>query len=107
MTTSERIQIVKSLVDNDSYATDAVITVYLADAKEAILNRAYPFGAPESVTDVPKRYERAQCKLAARYFLRRGAEGEKTHNENGINRTYGSVNDEDILQEVMQVVKVV
>lgn len=106
MTLAEKIALVQTLVENDPAATTAVVTVYLLDAEAAIFNRMYPFGQPSTVTAVPSRYERLQCKLAMRYFLRRGAEGEKAHNENGINRTYGSVNDEDLLAEVMQVAKV-
>lgn len=105
MTKAEKTIIVQTLVGGDTAATDALIAVYLDDAKEAILNRRYPFGVPETA-DVPPAYERAQCKLAARYFLRRGAEGEKAHNEDGVNRSYGSVNDEDILMEVVQIAKV-
>ena len=106
MNIAEKINTVKALVGNDTSATDDLIAVYLDDAKEAILNRRYPFGVPE-MTDVPCAYERAQCKLAARYFFRRGAEGEKSHNEDGVNRSYGSVNDEDILMEIVQIAKVV
>ena len=105
MTTEEKITKVKTLLGNDEEATDALVAVYLDDAKEAILNRRYPFGAPEA-TEVPRQYENAQCKLAARYFLRRGAEGEKIHNEDGIHRHYDSVNDEDILMEIIQIAKV-
>ena len=105
MTQVEKVSTVKALVGNSPTATDALIAVYLDDAAEAILNRRYPFGIPEGAT-VPSAYERAQCKLAARYFVRMGAEGEKAHNEDGVNRTYGSVNDEDILMEVIQVAKV-
>ena len=47
------------------------------------------------------------CKLAYRYFFRRGSEGEQIHNENGIHRHYGSVNDEDLLREIMPYVQVV
>lgn len=103
MTNEEKIAMVQTLVDNDSDATTALVNVYLNLAKSAILNRMYPFTVPESA-DVPSKYEVLQCQLASRYFLRRGAEGEASHNENGINRVYGSVNDEDILREVMQVV---
>lgn len=103
MTNEEKIAMVQTLVDNDSDATTALVNVYLNLAKSAILNRMYPFNMPESA-DVPSKYEVLQCQLASRYFLRRGAEGEASHNENGINRVYGSVNDEDILREVMQVV---
>lgn len=104
MTIGEKIQNVQTRVDNDPDATDAVVSVCLEDAEEAIFQRMYPFGVPETVTVVPPRYERLQCRLAARYFLRIGSEGEQIHNENGIHRHYGSVNDSDLLQEVMQVV---
>ena len=55
---------------------------------------------------MPSEYDVLQCQLAARYFLRRGGEGEVTHSENGINRTYGSVNDSDLLQEIVPFGKV-
>lgn len=106
MTTEEKITRVQTLIGADATATDALIGVYLDEAKNAILNRRYPFGIPYGVDDVPQMYEGLQCKLAMRYFLRRGAEGEQAHNEDGVNRTYGSVNDEDLLMEVIQVAKV-
>jgi hypothetical protein len=105
MTKAEKIEIVQTLIGDKESATLDDIAVYLDDAKEAILVRRYPFGAPDEA-DVPRAYERIQCKLAARYFLRKGAEGEKAHNEDGVNRTYGSVNDEDLLMEVVQIAKV-
>lgn len=104
MTLAEKIQMVQTLV-NDSEATDALVTVYLTQAESAIFNRLYPFGIPDGAT-VPTEYEVLQCRLAQRYFLRRGAEGEKVHNENGINRTYQSVSDEDLLSQIIQVAKV-
>lgn len=100
MSESEAIQIVQTLVENDPSATDALVGVYLQDAQAAILRRLYPFGVPSDVTAVPSIYELLWCKLAARYFLRRGAEGEIVHEENGINRQYQSVGDEDLLREV-------
>lgn len=106
MTTEEKITRVQTLVGADEEATDALIAVYLDDAKSAILNRRYPFGIPDTADDVPAMYESLQCRLAARYFLRRGAEGEISHNEDGVNRTYGSVNDEDLLMSVIQIAKV-
>ena len=83
MTTAEKIAMVQVLVENDPTATNEVLAVYLALAKDAIFNRMYPFGVPASVTDIPSQYEVLQCKITMRYFLRRGAEGEKSHNENG------------------------
>ena len=106
MTDQEKIANVQTRVGNDPTATDAVVTVYLDDAENAIMRRRFPFGIPEGET-LPTAYDILQCRLAARYFLRFGAEGELTHNENGVNRTYGSVNDEDLLREVVQVAKVI
>ena len=106
MTQAEKITRVKTLLDNDPQATDSLVTVFLADANDTILNRIYPFGIPSEITEVPDRYVSFQCRLAQRYFLRRGAEGEIEHDENGVNRTYQSVNDEDILRNIIQVAKV-
>ena len=106
MKQSDKITTVKMLLDNDAQATDSLVTVLLKDAEYTILNRMYPFGIPED-TELPLRYEYYQCRLAQRYFLRRGAEGEIVHNENGVNRTYQSVNDEDILRNIVQIAKAV
>ena len=100
MTDAEKLNATKVLVSNDPEATDEVLGVYLADAKAAILRRLYPWGVPY-MAEVPPEYEMLQCKLAMRYFLKRGAEGEYIHDENGTNRHYGSVNDEDLLGEVV------
>lgn len=99
------VEKVQALVGNDTEATSAVVTTYLSIAESAIINRRYPYDVPET-PDIAK-YDDLKCRLAARYFLRRGAEGEIAHNENGINRTYASVNDEDLLMEVTPVMKVV
>lgn len=104
MTTAEKIANVQARVD-DSRATDAVVTVLLDDAKAAIYQRMYPFGIPDDVVDIPPRYENLQCRLAARYFVKLDAEGESIHIENGTHMHYGSVNDADLLQEVMQVIR--
>lgn len=106
MTDAEKISTVQVLVENDATATDAVVTVYLNKAEAAIMRRLYPWGIPASAPSVPEEYEMLQCELASRYFLKRGAEGEYIHDENGTNRHYGSVNDEDLLSEVVPFAKV-
>ena len=82
------------------------MNAYLAKAESVILRRLDPLDAV-GATVVPDKYEMLQCELAARYSFRAGGEGELAHNENGVNRTYGSVNDEDLLREIMPYVKVV
>ena len=105
MTTAEKISNVQARVQ-DELATDALVGLLLDDAAEAIFQRMYPFGVPDDVINIPRRYELLQCKLAARYFFRMGAEGEKVHLENGMHHHYDSVNDSDLLQEIMQKIKV-
>ena len=106
MTTEEKITRVKALLNNDPTATDELVSVFLDDAKSEILNVRYPFGIPEIVSDVPSQYEYSQCKLAARYFARMGADGEQIHNEDGVHRHYGSVDDIDILEKIVPIAKV-
>ena len=106
MTNAEKIAMVKTLVENDSEATDAVVTVYLTLASNTMIERLYPYDDSKTASDVPERYDTIQCELAARYFLRRGGQGEISHEENGVNRTYGSVDDEDILKRLTPFAKV-
>lgn len=106
MTESEKKTMVKVLVENDPVATDEVVSVYLRLAKNTMLERLYPFVPDKSEVELPLSYETLQCELAARYFLRRGSQGETNHEENGINRTYGSVDDEDILRRLTPYAKV-
>mgnify|MGYP002623532443 CR=1 FL=1 len=107
MTTEEKITRVQALLNNNENATDELISVFLDDAKAEILNVRYPFGIPETVSDVPAQYEYSQCKLAVRYFNRMGDEGEQIHNEDGVHRHYGSVDDIDILEKVVPIAKVI
>ena len=67
--------------------TDAVLDNVLADAEALVLNRMYPFGYPDG-TVVPTRYERIQVQLAAELYSKRGAEGQISHSENGISRSW-------------------
>lgn len=106
MTQAEKIANVQTRVGNVSEATQELIAVYLDDAKDAILKQRYPFGVPADVTEIPSRYENIQCKLAARYFLRQGIEGQTVSIENGIHKHYESVDDEDLLKLILQVAKV-
>lgn len=69
-----------------SESDDELLLMYLTDAEKAILNRLYPLD--DSVSVVPERYTSRQVEIAAYLYNKRGAEGEVSHNENGISRTY-------------------
>lgn len=101
MTYEQKIARVRDLVGD----SNAEVGAYLESAKSAILSRAYPYDA--SHTEVPAQYDDLQCRLASRYYFRAGGEGEIKHSENGVNRTYGSVNDEDLLSEVIQYARLI
>lgn len=106
MTDSQKIAMVKTLVDNDATATDDVVSVYLSIAANKMVERLYPFDTDKGESDIPERYDTIQCELSARLFLRRGSEGETNHEENGINRNYETVDDSDILCRLTPFVKV-
>ena len=106
MTQAEKVAMVQTLVESDAEATAEVVAVYLTLASNAMIERLFPYDSGKGASDVPTRYDTIQCELAARYFLRRGGQGELNHEENGVNRTYGSVDDEDILKRLTPFAKV-
>ena len=101
MSAAEKLSDLKTILGDDaSLATDEQLLACLSSAEEAILRKAYPFDS--SVTEVPSIYEKLLCDIAVYLFNKRGAEGEISHNENGINRTYESADVPDsVLKRVV------
>ena len=67
---------------------DTTLTIYLGNAKNIILRKAYPLVADFAAMALPVKYESLQVEIANELVLKRGAEGEVSHNENGVNRSY-------------------
>ena len=89
MTEMEKLALCRVMVEQPETAegwTDDTLMSYLTIAGQKILNRAYPYD--DTVTEVPRRYGVLQCEIAAYLLNKRGAEGEVSHSENGISRTY-------------------
>ena len=104
MSQMEKLQLLKAMVGESD--TEEVLLAYLNIAGGKIINRAYPYD-PE-VTEVPVRYEFLQCEIAAYLLNKRGAEGQISHSENGISRTYGSADvPEAMLSAITPVVGVI
>lgn len=106
VTLEEKIAETKALIGPDEEATTELVTVYLNIAKDKINDRLYPMMSHQPA-DVPSRYDHLQCELASRGFLRRGGEGETSHEENGVNRTYADTTDMDLLRRIVPFAAVV
>lgn len=86
MTNEEKLARFEVLISPDTANTD-LFNDLVAQAEGIVLNRRYPFGIPENAT-VPAAYEHVQLQIAVELFSKMGAEGQITHNENGISRTF-------------------
>lgn len=98
MTISEKLAAMDVGIAPDEEENRGVLEAMLMEAEALILNKMYPFGYEENKA-VPARYERLQIKLAIELYTQRGAEGQASHSENGITRTWPTVN--RILAQVM------
>ena len=94
------------LGDDLPQLSDELLTEYLSEAETEILNRLYPFGTGDEV--LPQKYYKLQVEIAEFLALKRGAEYEEGHNENGINRNYGENHiPENLLRQITPYAKVV
>lgn len=88
MSNEEKLILLKSMigqVDDSENWTDDILLTYLDVAGRKILIRAYPY---KDVEEVPNKYNALQCEIAIYLLNKRGAEGETSHSENGISRSY-------------------
>lgn len=86
MTQAEKLTLLKAMVGESD--TEEVLLAYLDIAGSKIINRAFPYGTDDP--GVPTRYDFLQCEIAAYLLNKRGAEGQTSHSENGISRSYES-----------------
>lgn len=79
---------------------EPLLNELLETAKNVILARRFPFGAQP--TELEPRYLDLQVRIALDIYNKQGAEGEKSHTENGVTRTYGAENvSTDLLGEIV------
>jgi hypothetical protein len=86
MTNEEKIERVKVLISPDT-ASNNLLFYLLEQSEGIILNRRYPFGTPEGASLSPL-HEQIQLRMAVELFNKMGADGQITHTENGIMRTW-------------------
>ena len=94
---NSKLDQLKSLLDISGTDEDAMLLTLLSISAQKILDRAYPYDT--TVTEVPTRYETKQVEIAVYLYNKRGAEGQTSHSENGINRTYESA---DVPESLMR-----
>lgn len=90
MTKSDKLSNIKILLEVNDDSMDTLLETYIDLSTNEILAWLYQMkgGIPTDVTEVPAVYEVVQIYSVVAGFSQRGAEGEKVHNENGINRTF-------------------
>lgn len=83
-------QMITDLSTRTGETDNAVLTSYLDQAGAAIIEKAYPFVDDVETVPVPVKYQRRQIEIAEYLYLKKGAQGETKHDENGTNRSYES-----------------
>lgn len=86
----EQLQRLKLMLN--VYDEDELLSLLLTQAGEKIVRAVYPYQDTSNM-EVPPRYGFLQLEVAERMYNLRGAEGEKEHIENGVHRTYESIED--------------
>lgn len=97
MTEEEKLIALRAMIDSSD--GDEVLSIYLKLAGRKIIARAFPYDP--DVTEVPAQYDTLQCEIAAYMLNKRGAEGQTSHSENGISRSYENA---DIPSSMLKVV---
>ena len=92
MTDDVKLDIIKTLIEDGSgYApSDNTIRAYIAVAGKEILAWMYHLvgGVPETVAEVPSKYENIQIYAVVVGWTHAGAEGQGLSIENGVHRDF-------------------
>ena len=95
----EQLTHLKLLLSQEGDLSDDLLLLFLKQAESMILNKIYPNGRPNNVgtngkpvpLTVPSEYEYIQLEISVVLFNKQGAEGQSSHSEGGINRSYLNV----------------
>lgn len=89
MTDTEKLTMLKSLLEIEDNSQDDRLDVYLKLSAQEIISWLYSCRstAPEGAA-VPEKYEASQIMACVTAYSISGAEGETNHSENGISRTW-------------------
>ena len=89
MTAQEKLDMLRSLIGPEviDASEEVRLNAYLSAAAKEIISWRYSYSGklPE---EVPEEYEMAQIMAVVAGYSQSGAEGQATHSENGISRTF-------------------
>ena len=86
MTNAEKLEILKTMLDEGDTTSDEVANAYLEAAERAVINIAFPYG--NGTEAMPEKYDYEQIEIALYMLNKRGAEGENLHIEAGTHRSF-------------------
>jgi len=70
---------------------DGLLSLLIQQADSVIIKKRYPFGATdEQKANALLEYADIELNIAVYLYNKQGAEGQTSHNENGVNRGYES-----------------
>lgn len=81
MTKAEKIAMVEAMCEETNAE---IVSAYLFLAGQKIIKLACPKGT----TEVPEEWDALHIEAAVYMLNKRGAEGQSSHGENGVSRTY-------------------
>lgn len=88
MTSEDKLAMVKVLLDvQKDNSQDEKIEAFLEAAKKEIISWRFSY-AGDMPKEVPEEYEMIQVWAVVAGYSQSGAEGQATHSENGISRTF-------------------
>ena len=91
MTDAEKLTVIKTLLDDGGeMPSDEKLNTYIQIAGQEILAWKYHLigGVPDDVTEVPAAEDVTHIYAVVAGYTHAGAESEKQHNENGVNRVF-------------------
>lgn len=109
MTDLEKLVMLRSICGYDvEEMSDTILTTYLNMAEGIVIRHCFPL-LPNGVNAMmPEKYNTLQVQIANELIQKRGAEGEKSHNENGVNRSYETAGvSKSLLQQITPCARVI
>ena len=88
---AELVSRIKNRLGENDDSKTGLVYEFLQEAQSEILSRRFPYG--EYPAEFPKEYENLAVKLAVVLYNKMGAEGENSHSENGVGRSYETIDE--------------